>query len=127
MSIFKRIFPKLRRKDPYIPFGGMEPGMDEYDLARRQECIEDILAETKKTRAEAEELADSWFIMEVSKQIDGGTPVKQYVPRPVWDWDWAFRRMFDTREAALEHIGEKRARLLEDEDDGSATASPDVD
>ena len=113
-NIFKRLFHKVRKPNPYIPFGGMEPGMDEYDLARRQECIEEILENTKKTRSEAEELADSWFIMEVSKQIDGGTPAKQYVPRPVWDWDWGFRRMFDTREEALEHIAEKRARLLDE-------------
>ena len=125
-NIFKRLFGKLRKKDPYIPFGGIEPGLDEYAMEQRQECIDSILENTKKTQAEAEELADSWFIMTVQAQYGSTAPKTRYVPRPVWDWDWMWRQMFDTREEALEHIESKRARLLEDDDDGPAAASADA-
>ncbi|QIG57794.1 hypothetical protein SEA_PAULODIABOLI_59 [Microbacterium phage PauloDiaboli] len=108
--LFKKRKPVAKAPDT-IDIGGMEPGMDEYALKERAECIAGIM-ESGKSEAEATALADSWFIMEVSAQYGGREPKKQYVPRPVWDWDWAWRQMFDTREEAEAHVESKRGALL---------------
>lgn len=95
-----------------IDIGGMEPGMDESDLHVRREYIREMVGEGK-TVEEATRMADCWYIMQVSQQIGGQEAEQKYVPRPLWDGDWAWRQMFSTREEARAHVKHKRGVLID--------------
>lgn len=121
---FKRMksVVKPRMDDPYEYIGGMEPDLDEYALKYREERITEIMELAEKSRESATELADRWFIMTVNSSVGGEPSRKRYVPRPVWDDDWMWRSMFDTREEALEHIASKKGKLLASEHGNADTA-----
>lgn len=111
---------RRRKRDPeagLIDVGGIEPGLDKWGKQYRKQRIAEIAEMTDKSLADATVLADKWFIrtVEHSHGLPGGGMSEYqigYVPTPVWDDEWAFRKMFDTREDALAHIESKRGELL---------------
>ncbi len=94
MNWLKNFFVRKKKAETF-DIGGPEPDLDSWSLSERQECI-DRIVESGKGITEATELADSWYIMEVMATIGENPTQKMYVPRPVWDWNWAWGQMLDT-------------------------------
>ena len=92
------IWPFKRRKSPV---SALSPVEEKY----RAERIAEISAATGKSLADAMEFADRWFIQKVYGSTDGGDPVAQYIPFPIWDDEWLLtRNSFPTYSDALAEV-----------------------
>ncbi len=112
---FRRI--KKHSEPEYIETGIPEPGLDKWGRDYRRQRIREIAVMTEKSIEDATKLADRWFIRTVQVQTGEhgcalGKAVVKYVPNPVWDDEWGFRPMFDTRDEAMEHIIRKHGKML---------------
>lgn len=86
----------------------------------RAERITEISEATGKSLEDATEFADRWFIQKVYGSTDGGDPVAQYIPFPVWDDEWLLtRNSFPTYSDALAEVIKHGGKLLASvEDEG---------
>ena len=117
-------FFRRRRKPELYPIGGPEPGLDYWGTVERERRIQEIAEHNSTSIKEATLLADSWYIRTVER-IVGGNSSLQYIPLPVWDLEWAWRKSFDTREEAVEYIHSINMRLLVPEH-GNSDLQPDA-
>lgn len=98
---FQKLFRRNRVSTPDAVF--TQPNMDEWSVQARQEYI-DAAIEHGLDHDEAVTRADTWYIMTVLSK-SGDEPFKNvYCPCPNWDYEWAWRKMFDTREEAVQYL-----------------------
>lgn len=102
ISNFVKRFSRDNTED-FIP-----PSTDMYltpeELKDRERYIRDCARLTRVSLVEAAKVADSWEIVYCEFETLSGAKESTYIPVPVWDSDWGFREMFDTRQEALEEV-----------------------
>lgn len=100
------IWPFKRKREPKSL---LSPEEEKYRATR----IVEIAEATGKSLADATEFADHWFIQKVYGSTDGGGPVAQYIPFPIWDDEWLItRNSFPTYAEALAEVLKHGGKLL---------------